>query len=53
LAPDTVVPDFTVRPPPAIIAGLTAQAEDALAAIRQAQEAGHFIAGSAELATGI
>jgi hypothetical protein len=53
LAPDTVVPRFTVRPPPTIIASLTAQAEDALAAIRQAQKAGHFIAGSAELATGI
>ena len=36
-----------------IIAGLTAQAEDALAAIRQAQAAGHVIAGSAELAAGI
>jgi len=53
LAAAAAVPEFTVRPPPAIIAALTAQAADALTAVRQAQAAGHFIAGLAELAAGI
>jgi hypothetical protein len=53
LAPDAAVPEFTVRPPTAITAGLTAQAEEALAAISQAQANGHFITGLADMDAGI
>jgi hypothetical protein len=53
LAPEAAVPEFTVRSPPAIISGLTAQADAALAAIRRAHASGRFILGAEELATGM